>query len=276
MNYTDSTRASRAGSPGAPEISIRRSPSSALCRHALRVASVALLLALPGGSESARAQQVIFNVPSISVLDKDEVYLEAGSVFGAHEPRFSAFSPRVVIGAGNNVEVGVNFQGNIQPGIDAPIFVSTFKWRVKGSADKPGWAFTVGDHIFAPVRNRRQYRTGNYMYAQVTRVFGQGTTRLTAGGYHFTRDLVAEGAQRAGGQFSLEHALTEKVVLMADWLTGKHDLGYSTYGFSYAVNSRVAPYAGYSLGNTGVRAGNHFFVAGVGFYLNSKKDADSK
>src|SRR4051812_23332232 len=66
---------------------------------------VALLFVLVIGHDAVRAQQVVFSVPSVSVLDKDEVYLEAGSVFGAHDPRFFSLSPRVVIGAGNNVEV---------------------------------------------------------------------------------------------------------------------------------------------------------------------------
>jgi hypothetical protein len=275
MNHTDNSRASRACSPDAPEASPRRSASSALCRHALRVAAVALLLALPCVRESARAQQLIFNVPSVDILDRDEVYLEAGTTFGVAQPRFSSFSPRVVIGAGKNIEVGVNYQGNIQPGDDTPTPISAFKWRIAGDGDKTGWVFTVGDHIYAPARHR-PYRVGNYAYAQLTRVFDDGATRVTAGGYHFTSDVVAEGAQRAGGQFSVEHSLNDKLVLSADWLTGKHDLGYSSYGFSYEVNDKVTPYFGYSLGNSGVRDGNHYFVVGVGFYLNSKKETAPK
>lgn len=274
MNHTDNSCAARAAAASdAPEALTRRTPLTARRRHALRVAAFALLFSLLGASQSVRAQQVIFNVPSVDVLDKNEVYLEAGTTFGIAQPRFSSFSPRVVIGAGKNVEVGVNYQGNIQPGRDAPTPISTVKWRVAGDGDKPGWVVTVGDHFYAPARHH-PYRAGNYAYAQLTRVFGPGTTRVTAGGYHFTKDIVAEGAQRAGGQFSLEHNLTEKLLFSADWLTGKHDLGYSTYGFSYDVNDKVTPYAGYSLGNTGVRDGNHYFVVGVGFYLNSKKSVE--
>lgn len=243
-------------------------PSCSTRRIALRALFFASLVALAG--VSARAQQLVFNVPSVDILDRNEVYLEAGATFGVHEPRFSSFSPRVVVGAGNQIEVGVNYEGNVQPGLDTPTLISTLKWRVAGDGDKTGWVFTVGDHVYAPARRRQAYRAGNYAYAQLTRVFRDGTTRLTAGGYHFTRDIAAEGAQRAGGQFSIEHSLTEKLLLSADWLTGKHDLGYSTYGFSYDVNDRVAPYFGYSLGNTGLREGNHYFVVGVGFYFNSK------
>ncbi|HYH86197.1 MAG TPA: hypothetical protein VEX60_12145 [Pyrinomonadaceae bacterium] len=271
MNHTDNSRTSRAGSPDAPEASPRRLPSTARRRRALCISFVALLFVLLGGRESVRAQQLVFNVPSVDILDRNEVYLEAGTTFGVAQPRFSSFSPRVVIGAGKNIEVGVNYEGNIQPGDDTPTPISTFKWRVAGDGDKPGWVVTVGDHLYAPARHH-PYRAGNYAYAQLTRVFGEGTTRVTAGGYHFTRDVVAEGAQRAGGQFSVEHSLSEKLLFSADWLTGKHDLGYSSYGFSYDVNNQVTPYAGYSLGNTGIRDGNHFFVVGVGIYLNSKKE----
>jgi hypothetical protein len=39
--------------------------------------------------------------------------------FRVAEPRFSSFVPRVVVGAGSHVKVGLNLTGNLQRGADA-------------------------------------------------------------------------------------------------------------------------------------------------------------
>jgi len=84
----------------------------------------ALLLAV-----NSRGQQTIFNVPTTDVLDRGRVYAELDVSFKPNQPRFSSFVPRVVVGVGGNVEVGLNMTGNIQPGADSTATVPTIKWR---------------------------------------------------------------------------------------------------------------------------------------------------
>jgi hypothetical protein len=82
---------------------------------------------------TVNAQQTIFNVPSTEVLDKGKVYVETYANFKPNEQeavgRFSGFVPRVVVGAGGNVEIGLNLTGNVQPGADATTLVPAVKWR---------------------------------------------------------------------------------------------------------------------------------------------------
>jgi hypothetical protein len=72
-----------------------------------------------------RAQQTIFNVPTTEVLDNGKVYVELDVPFKPNNdranvvPRFSSFVPRVVVGAGGGVEIGLNITGNINPGPDS-------------------------------------------------------------------------------------------------------------------------------------------------------------
>ena len=79
----------------------------------------------------ATGQQTIFNVPTADVLDKGKVYGEIDAAFklddGDSYSRFSSFVPRVVVGTGGNVEVGVNVLGNVQPGSDSTTVVPTVK-----------------------------------------------------------------------------------------------------------------------------------------------------
>jgi hypothetical protein len=116
------------------------------------------------------------------------------------------------------------------------------------------------------VRNK-SYNLGNYAYAQISKSF-QGKTRLTAGGYHFTKNTVAPSASRAGGQFGFEQRITSKLNINADWITGKHSAGYFTAGAAFKPHPKATGYFGYSIGNTGARQGNHFFYAAIGVNIN--------
>lgn len=211
---------------------------------------------------TASAQQTVFNVPTTDVLDRGKVYVELDVPFKPVDPKFSSFVPRIVVGTGGNVEVGLNVLGNIQPGADATALAPSFKWKVYNGGDN-GWAFAVGDTVTIPIRNK-SYDIGNYAYAEVSKTFKSGT-RVTAGGFHFSDNVVASGAQRAGGQFAIEHPVTRNITLAADWLTGKHASGYFSPGLYFKPHPKVTVYTAYSIGNSNVGNGNHFFLFEVGY-----------
>lgn len=238
-------------------------------RHTLNsiliLSGLLLPLALP---ETSRAQQTVFNVPTTDVLERGKVYVELDVPFKPNEGegvgRFSSFVPRVVVGVGARTEVGLNVTGNVQPGADTTTLVPAVKHKLYDGGDN-GWAFVVGDSLFVPVRNR-QYDAGNYAYAAVSKTVGG--TRLTAGGYHYTSDVVAPGAQRAGGQFGFEQTVNPRLTLAADWVTGRHANGYFTPGAIFKPHPKVTGYAAYSIGNGGAANGNHFFLLELGYNFN--------
>ena len=234
-------------------------------KSAMLVATWALLC---GVFSASYAQQTIFNVPSTDVLDKGKIYAEVDASFKPTDSealnKFSSFVPRVVLGAGSNVEVGLNITGNIQPGADSTTLVPVIKWKPYQGKNN-GVAVVVGDHVFIPVRNRA-YNAGNYVYLELSKTFKSGT-RVTAGGYDFTRDVVAS-ANRAGGQFGVEQPLNKKISFAADWFTGKHSAGYFTPGVVFKVGPKLTEYAGYSIGNQNASHGNHFFLLEVGYNFN--------
>ncbi|MDQ5847219.1 MAG: hypothetical protein M3539_18180 [Acidobacteriota bacterium] len=220
------------------------------------------------GPIEARSQQTIFSVPTTDVLERGKVYAQLDVSFKpiASETvgRFSSLIPRVVIGVGRNVEVGLNLTGNVQPGLDTTTLVPTAKWRpYQGKGN--GLALVVGDNLFIPIRNPG-YKIGNYFYVELSKTF-ESRTRVTIGGYHFTRHIVAP-ANRAGGQVGFEQPLDKKLTFGADWFTGKHSAGYFTPGLIFKPASRVTGYAGYSIGNQNLSRGNHFFLLEVGYNFN--------
>lgn len=213
----------------------------------------------------ADGQQTVFNVPTADVLEKGKVYVELDAAFKTANQqnlrRFSSFVPRVVIGAGGNVEVGLNVVGNIQPGADATSVVPTVKYRFYRNEQK---ALTLygGTNFFIPLRNRN-YEFGSYSYVAAAKTLGK--TRLTAGGFVFSKSVVAPNAARAGGQFAVEQTINEKVTLAADWFTGKHASGYFTPGVIYKPHPQVTTYFSYSIGNAEAARGNHYFLFELGY-----------
>lgn len=229
----------------------------------LLLACCALLCA--GHLQITRAQQTLFSVPTTDVLARGQIYTELDISFKPTEPKSSAFVPRIVFGAGHRIEVGLNITGNVQPGVDHTTVVPALKWKIYDGGEN-GWSVVMGNNFFAPVR-QRTYHAGNYAYAEFGKKLRTGT-RLTAGAYHFTKNVVAPDAQRAGGQFGFEQPVNKRLSLQADWFTGQHANGYFTSGVAYKLTQTLTTYFAYSLGNSNLTHGNHFFYAEVGYNFN--------
>lgn len=213
----------------------------------------------------ASAQQTVFNVPTADVLERGKVYVELDAAFKFNNQEsqnsFSSFVPRVVVGAGKNIEVGMNVTGNINPGADSTTLVPTAKWRFYQN-EKKKLALFGGTNFYIPVRNR-SYKFGTYSYVSMAKTFNK--TRFTAGGFVYSKNVVASNASRGGGQFAVEHAINDKLTLAADWLTGKHANGYFTPGIIYKPHPKVTTYFTYSIGNTNASKGNHYFLFELGY-----------
>jgi hypothetical protein len=216
---------------------------------------------------NAAAQQTVFNVPTADILDKGKVYVELDAAFKTNDQetlrKFSSFVPRVVVGTGGNVEVGLNVSGNINPGKDSTTLVPTVKWRFYQN-EKQKVALFGGTNFYIPVRNRN-YKFGSYSYAAVAKTFNK--TRLTAGGFVASRNVFAPGAVRGGGQFAVEQTINDKFTLAADWITGRHTNGYFTPGVNYKPTPKITTYWTYSIGNSDAAKGNHYFLFEIGYNL---------
>jgi hypothetical protein len=223
---------------------------------------VLVLAALACVSTPVRAQETVFDVPSADVLDAGKVYGELDGTVRPVDPA-ATFTPRVVIGVGHNIEVGVNFNGLAAPAVGQLDVSPTIKWRPWKSDS--GWSFFVGDDLFFPVYNRT-YNAGNYAYASFAKEWKSGT-RIGFGGYDFTRNVVAS-ANRAGGQFTIEQRVTSRVTLAAEWYTGNQAVGYVNPGAIWKLTSKLTLYTAYQIGNSGVTNGNHQFLWEFGYNFN--------
>ncbi len=220
-----------------------------------------LVLVLPAAR--AYGQETVFDVPSADILDKGKVYGELDGTVRPVDP-MATFTPRVVVGIGHQIEIGMNFNGLSAPTVGELDVSPTIKWRPWNDVDS-GWSFFAGDDLFFPVR-QRTYNVGNYFYASFAKVWKHGT-RIGLGGYDFTRNVVAN-ANRAGGQFTFEQRVTDRVTLAAEWYTGKQAVGYVNPGAIIKLSSKLTLYAAYQIGNSGVTNGNHQFLWEFGYNFN--------
>ena len=227
------------------------------------------ILVMTAQSVTGHAQQTVFNVPTTDVLDKGKVYFELDISAKPNDTdalgHFSSFVPRLVVGAGGRVEVGLNILGNIQPGPDSTTLAPAVKWKVYDGKDN-GWAIALGDNLYFPVRNKA-YNAGTYAYTMVQKTFNK-STRVGFGGYFFSKNVVAANANRAGGQFTFEQPVTKKLNINADWFTGKHANGLFTTGAAYKLSNKLTSVAAYSIGNANPSKGNHFFYFELGYNFN--------
>jgi hypothetical protein len=210
---------------------------------------------------NADAQQTIFNVPSGDVLDGSKVYGELDFAFKGSD-NSATFTPRIVVGIGHRVEVGLNVGGLSTPADPQTTLSPAIKWKLY---DGGSWAFLAGDNVLVPVQNRT-YNAGNYIWAELVKTWSRNT-RATFGAYHFSRDVVA-AAQRAGGQFAIEQPIGNKITLAADWYTGSHALGYFTPGVVVKLSPKLTWYGSYQIGNRGTSDGNHQFLTEIGWNFN--------
>jgi hypothetical protein len=208
-------------------------------------------------------QQTVFEVPSADVLDKGKVYGELDGTVRPVDP-LATFTPRVVVGIGHHIEVGVNFDGLSVPAVGELDISPTVKWKI-WKAKTSGWSFVVGDDVFFPMY-MRSYTAGNYAYAFFVKEWKHGT-RISAGGYDFTRNVVTSG-NRAGGQFTIEQTLNKRLTLASEWYTGNSAVGYVNTGAVIKLTQKLTLYTAYQIGNTGVSAGNHQFLWEIGYNFN--------
>ena len=227
----------------------------------VRALAVCVLFALACAGR-VFAQETVFDVPSADILDRGKVY---GELDGTVRPvdTMATFTPRVVIGIGHDIEVGVNFDGLSAPDLGEISISPTIKWRPWHT--ESGWTFYCGDDVLFPVYNRT-YNAGNYAYVMFAKQWKKGT-RIGAGAYDFTRNVVA-AANRAGGQFTFEQPVASRVTLAAEWYTGNHAAGYVNAGAMWKLTSKFTLYTAYQVGNAGVTAGNHQFLWELGYNFN--------
>jgi len=229
----------------------------------------ALLVALLSfGAQIARAQSTLVTIPSTDVVSERKVYLEFDYIShyaSHHHGGFQTYEPRVAVGVGHHVEVGVNVVYTHGFGGNQPIEIQpNIKWRFYQN-EKQRVSAVAGVILYAPVTHRTGTNTFVMLYALISKkMAGKFGPRLTGGGYALPGSDDGTGA-KSGAMAGYEQPLARRVSFVVDWASGRNRFGYVTPGFSFATTQHSNVYTGYSIGNQGRRNNALFAYYGITF-----------
>ena len=229
---------------------------------------IALLIALVAMcADKALAQSTIFNIPSTDVVAKKKVYFEFDLIthLESHDNGgFQSYVPRVVVGLGKGVEIGLNVSTTDSAAPTVVYAQPNIKWQAWASEEK-GAAMTFGAIAYTPLRNRSDNDTFGLFYGNMSKKFkGDYGPRFTVGGYGLG-GLDIAGVDKGGAMVGYEQALAKRVSFVADWFSGKNAFGYVTPGFSFALPKSSLLNIGYSIGNSGRKNNGLFVYYGITF-----------
>jgi len=227
-----------------------------------------LVVLLSFGAQAARAQSTLVTIPSTDVVSAGAVYLEFDYIShyaSHHHGGFQTYQPRVAVGVGHNVEVGVNVVYTDGFGVKQPIELQpNIKWRFYQNEQRRVSA-VAGVMLYAPVTHRAGTNTFVMLYALVSKKMeGKFGPRLTGGGYALPGREDGTGA-KAGAMAGYEQPLARRVSFVVDWASGRNRFGYVTPGLSFATTQHSNLYTGYSVGNHGRRNNALFAYYGITF-----------
>ena len=229
-----------------------------MLRNQLIYVGISLLGLLSQNALPTWAQQTIFNVPSADVTPPRKVYLETEGQFRTWQPgRFFSGTEYMAVGVEHNTELDVTLSGVNSPGTGSETLGVGFKtsWPIlKNKLPRRELKITLGELM--PISLRGQ-GVGNWSYAHLSGRIPKLNTRITAGVSTGTRQLF--GRTTVGFIGGLEHPVTEKFSIIADWFSGTNNFGLFIPGFSYILPKGIALFAGFQIPNT-PKCGNSGFV----------------
>ncbi len=199
----------------------------------------------------ALAQQTLFNVPSVDVLEKGQIFLQHESQFSGD---FGLFTDYASLGVGKYTELDLTLFGVGTENIRNEVLGVGFKTALpihKESETK----FTFGNIIPVSLRGNG---AGGYAYSHLSTRLPKLKTRLTSGilvgtTTLFGRDVVCYIA-------GVEQPITKRFGLVMDWHSGKHANGFLIPGFYYSFGQNITLWAGYQIPNNRANGDNGFVI----------------
>jgi len=217
------------------------------------------------GARPVMAQSTIFNVPTTDTVAKGDVDLNIdyrAQRPNAHIERLHILGPRFVVGLGSNIEIGAAVPTEHIPGQTQAFFQPNIKWKF-ASRDEKGLAAALGGILVTPLN----YRQGTTTYGLVYANFSKRVTsssygpRFTTGPYGVITGKGYWPGSKAGAMVGYEQPIHSRASIVADWASGKNDVGYFTPGMSFKVPVIGRVKGGYSFGNDGDRDNRFVFVS---------------
>jgi hypothetical protein len=211
-------------------------------------------------------QQSLFNVPSSDITTNNKPFFQQQFNIGEGLLQLnSTFS----YGLGKNMEIGLNIIGlNINEGSGSPFFMTN--GNIQASPVYPFYilnfqkAFVLNDIFKLAIGTQTGLAEGghfgSYDYVNLVSIIPKHKSKIITGIYYGTdsflgpedRVLWLGGFTPFGFQIGLEQPIIEeKLLLIAENISGLHNLGETTLGGAYYLNHHWIFSAGFQFSNPG-------------------------
>jgi len=175
-----------------------------------------------------------------------------GQLFVMHETQWRPWNPGsywfgtnfFAYGVGKNTELALTTYNAGTPATRNQAIGFGFKTAVPLSAGKSEQKLTVGTMGLA---NYRGLGLGNFTYGHYSLRLPKVKTRLTAGGFAGTEQLFLRNT--ANFLAGIEHPINKKIILLSEWMAGRHDLGFFIPGVLFHPTPRQFVVVAYKIPN---------------------------
>src|SRR5262249_732524 len=119
------------------------------------------------------AQSTIFNIPTTDAVAPKKVYFEfdfLSHMESQDKGGFQAYVPRVVVGVGKGVEVGLNVAATHSAAPTVVYAQPNIKWRFYAN-DDGGVAMSAGAIAYTPLKDRSANDSFGLFYSNVSKKF---------------------------------------------------------------------------------------------------------
>lgn len=217
-------------------------------------------------SEIIQGQSTVFNTPSTDVVPAQRTYIETDFVthLASYEDGgFQLYGVRAVFGLPKRIEGGLNVYYTRSSDSPEPVVVEpNLKWQFYADEGR-GLSAAAGVRISIPVSHRSARSTSGFLYAVGSKKFtGDYGPRISAGAYLLAVHAAPETSKH-GALVGYEQPVNKRLSFIADWTSGRNDLGYLAAGVGITLSPKNALYVGYSVGNHG--RGNNSLAICYGF-----------
>jgi hypothetical protein len=226
------------------------------------------VLALLLLSVSLFSQQAIVNMPSADVATKGEHFL-------MHEAQIRSWRPGNYLygtsfytyGVGKNTELAVTAYNTGSPLPRTASMGFGYKTALPFGSSEKEQKLTFGNMY---VQNLRGKGAGHFSYAHYSFRLPRYHTRITAGGFAASRQLIERNTGNV--MLALEHPIkAKKLYFLTEWFGGRHDFGFVIPGILYHPTPRQVIVVAYKIPNY-LSNGRHGLVLEYGFYFGGKKE----
>jgi len=222
------------------------------------------------------AQQSFFNVPNSHITDKGELFFQQQSNVSA---KILQFNETLCYGLGKGFEIGINHLGlTLNTPFRNPYFIANYDYTMppifpflmlnaqKAIHINDNMEIATGILLGGNMADFNNFNEGIYAFTNFASKFEHTKTWFVGGIYYANKNYLGVGDRLFGKspigiQLGIEQFIyREKISLVIDYISGVHDFGESTFGFSYEFTSSFNMSVGYQLPNPNSNANQSLIV----------------